>query len=82
MQQSHPDLNLRKGRTVTQSCIIATAKDEAPFLVEWLAHHLALGFDKILVATNDCTDGTDALLDAIGTAFPVYRVENPDVLPG
>ena len=37
-------------------------KDEAPFLLEWYAHHLAVGFTKILVYTNDCTDGTDDML--------------------
>ena len=37
-------------------------KDEAPFLLEWYAHHLAVGFTKILVYTNDCSDGTDGML--------------------
>ncbi|WP_340270472.1 glycosyltransferase family 2 protein [Sulfitobacter pontiacus] len=37
-------------------------KDEAPFLLEWYAHHLAVGFTKILVYTNDCSDGTDEML--------------------
>lgn len=37
-------------------------KDEAPFLLEWFAHHLAVGFTDILVYTNDCSDGTDTML--------------------
>ncbi len=37
-------------------------KDEASFLLEWYAHHLAVGFTKILVYTNDCSDGTDDML--------------------
>ncbi|MBF9044041.1 glycosyltransferase family 2 protein [Rhodobacterales bacterium HKCCE4037] len=37
-------------------------KDEAPFLLEWFAHHLAVGFTNILVYTNDCSDGTDTML--------------------
>ncbi|NKX43561.1 glycosyltransferase family 2 protein [Roseibacterium sp. KMU-115] len=37
-------------------------KDEAPFLLEWFAHHLAVGFTDILVYTNDCSDGTDDML--------------------
>lgn len=37
-------------------------KDEAPYLIEWFAHHLAVGFTDILVYTNDCTDGTDTML--------------------
>jgi hypothetical protein len=41
---------------------LSTMKDEAPFVVEWVAHHLALGFTDVVVYTNDCTDGTDTML--------------------
>lgn len=37
-------------------------KDEGPFLLEWIAHHLAVGFSRIVVYTNDCSDGTDQML--------------------
>ena len=40
-------------------------KDEAPFLLEWFAHHLAVGFTNILVYTNDCSDGTDTMLQRL-----------------
>lgn len=40
-------------------------KDEAPFLLEWVAHHLAVGFTDILVYTNDCTDGTVEMLQRL-----------------
>ncbi len=41
---------------------VSMMKDEAPFLLEWFAHHLAVGFTDILVYTNDCSDGTDTML--------------------
>ncbi len=41
---------------------VSMMKDEAPYLIEWFAHHLAVGFTDILVYTNDCTDGTDDML--------------------
>ena len=41
---------------------LSTMKDEGPFVVEWVAHHLALGFTEVMVYTNDCSDGTDMLL--------------------
>ena len=41
---------------------LSTMKDEGPFVVEWVAHHLAVGFTKLMVYTNDCSDGTDTLL--------------------
>jgi hypothetical protein len=45
--------------------LISSVKDEGPFLLEWVAHHLALGFDRVLLASNDCSDGSDRLLDAL-----------------
>lgn len=41
---------------------LSTMKDEGPTVVEWVAHHLAVGFTDLMVYTNDCTDGTDTLL--------------------
>jgi hypothetical protein len=41
---------------------VSTMKDEAPYVLEWVAHHLAVGFTDVLVYTNDCTDDTDTLL--------------------
>jgi hypothetical protein len=56
--------------------LITMMKDEGPYLLEWVAHHLALGFDHILVYTNDCRDRTDAILDRLGTMAPVIHREN------
>lgn len=44
---------------------ITCVRDEAPWLLDWIAHHAAHGFDHFLIASHDCTDGTDALLDAL-----------------
>ena len=41
------------------------AKDEGPYLLEWVAYHHLLGFTDILFLTNDCSDGTDEMLDAL-----------------
>jgi hypothetical protein len=41
---------------------VSTMKDEAPYVLEWVAHHLAVGFTDVLVYTNDCADDTDTLL--------------------
>ena len=30
--------------------------------MEWVAHHLAVGFTDLVVYTNDCSDGTDTML--------------------
>ena len=44
---------------------VSTMKDEGPYVLEWVAHHLAAGFTDVLVYTNDCTDGTDTMLQRL-----------------
>ncbi len=51
---------------------VSMMKDEGPFLLEWIAHHLAVGFTDIVVYTNDCSDGTDKMLmrlEELGLAY-------------
>lgn len=51
--------------------VLSTMKNEGAFLLEWVAHHKALGFDDLVICTNDCADGTDAMvlrLQALGLA--------------
>ncbi|APE43150.1 glycosyl transferase family 2 [Sulfitobacter alexandrii] len=38
-------------------------RNEGAFLLEWLAHHRAVGIDRFVVFSNDCDDGTDDMLD-------------------
>lgn len=45
--------------------ILTCMKNEGPFILEWVAYHLSIGFDHILVYTNDCEDGTGAILDRL-----------------
>ena len=45
-----------------QVTAVSMMKDEGPFVIEWVAHHLAVGFTDIVVYTNDCSDGTDDML--------------------
>ncbi|MFT4074937.1 MAG: glycosyltransferase family 2 protein [Asticcacaulis sp.] len=54
--------------------LICIAKDEGRFIAEWLAHNLALGFDRIFVFDNESTDETAATITRIGTAWPVERI--------
>lgn len=45
-----------------QVTAVSMMKDEGPFVLEWVAHHLAIGFTDLVVFTNDCSDGTDDIL--------------------
>jgi hypothetical protein len=41
-----------------KTTVITTMKNEGAFLLEWVAHHKALGFDSLVICTNDCDDPT------------------------
>ena len=56
---------------------ILGVKNEAPFLLEWLAHHRAVGFTDFLVYSNDCSDGTDAMLDRLAAMGWITHMPNP-----
>ncbi|WP_299983565.1 glycosyltransferase family 2 protein [uncultured Ruegeria sp.] len=45
--------------------LFSCARNEGPFILEWVAYHLLVGFDPILIYSNDSTDGTTELLDAL-----------------
>lgn len=55
---------------------IITVKNEAAFLLEWLAHHRAVGFTDFLVFSNDCNDGTDTMLDQLQSLGLLTHVRN------
>jgi hypothetical protein len=55
-----PARTLKPGST--GNVIVGCMKNEAPYIVEWVAYHRAMGVDNFLIYTNDCTDGTDEVL--------------------
>jgi hypothetical protein len=63
-----------RSNEVTKVCLVAIAKNEGKFLIEWLAHHLSLGFSEILVYDNESMDDTASILRSASKAFPVERV--------
>ena len=55
---------------------ILCVRNEAAFLLEWLAHHRAVGFDHFLVFSNDCDDGTDNMLDHLASLGGLTHIRN------
>ena len=45
--------------------LVTTMRNEGAHLLEWIAHHRAAGVSDFLVYTNDCEDGTEALLELL-----------------
>lgn len=58
-----PPRMLPKGST--GNVIVGCMKNEAPYIVEWVAYHRAIGVDNFLIYTNDCTDGTSEILNRL-----------------
>ena len=48
---------------------VTCVKNEGPFLLEWIAFNRVIGVTDFLFYSNDCTDGTDRLLDEQGRVF-------------
>jgi hypothetical protein len=56
---------------------VLTVRNEGAFLLEWLAHHGAVGFTDFLVFSNECTDGTDTMLDRLAELGHLTHIRNP-----
>lgn len=54
--------------------LFSAVKNEALFLVEWIAYHKVIGFDDFIIISNDCTDGTAELLDALDAAGEITHI--------
>ncbi|MBL4916635.1 glycosyltransferase family 2 protein [Szabonella alba] len=62
---------------------VTSMKDEGPFLLEWIAYHRLIGVTDFLIFSNDCSDGTDTLLDALASAGVVeHRRQTVDPAKG
>jgi hypothetical protein len=53
------------GKNQSGNVIVGCMKNEAPYIVEWVAYHRAMGVDNFLIYTNDCSDGTSEILDRL-----------------
>lgn len=60
---------------------VLTLRNEGAFLIEWIAHHRAVGVTDFLVFSNDCDDGTDAMLDRMAALGWLVHVPNPGPHP-
>ncbi|WP_420585774.1 glycosyltransferase family 2 protein [Ruegeria sp.] len=56
-----------------KTALVSCMKNEGPFVLEWVAYHKVMGFDDIYVVTNDCTDGTDHILERLQAMGVVHH---------
>lgn len=76
--RSGPDKSNRaEERRQMRITAVTCVKNEGPFLLEWIAFNTVIGVTDFLFYSNDCTDGTDALLDALAERGIVEHLPNP-----
>lgn len=56
---------------------VTCVKNEGPFLLEWIAFNRIIGVTDFLFYSNDCSDGTDLLLDRLAAHGIVRHLPNP-----
>ena len=52
------------------------ARNEAPYLKEWIEYHLMIGFDAFILMNDQSTDSTQCILDAYAEEGVVFRFED------
>jgi hypothetical protein len=55
--------------------VVAPAKQEAPYLLEWIAYHRALGVEQFVIGDNGGSDFTSELLLALDAAGLIVRLD-------
>ena len=57
--------------------LFSCMRNEAAYALEWVAYHRMIGFERIVVCSNDCEDNTPELLDALAEIGWVTHIPNP-----
>ena len=63
-------------RPTEPPAVVATARDDGPRLVEFVAHYRALGFGHVYLYSNDNADGSDALLSLLAEHGVITYIRN------
>lgn len=72
---TRPEHNTENPKFIIPTCM----KNEGPFLLEWIAYHRSIGVQDFVVFTNDCTDGSDQMLDRLDEMGVLTHLPNPAI---
>lgn|GEM_PF-658115 len=59
--------------------IAAIFKNEAPYILEWVAYHRAIGVERFYIADNNSDDGTTDILASLARAGIIVHIPFPHV---
>ncbi len=62
---------------MTPVALMSCMRNEGIHILEWLAYHRLIGFGPVVICSNDCDDGSDRLLDLLGTHGQIDHLPNP-----
>ncbi|MHC0054955.1 glycosyltransferase family 2 protein [Actibacterium sp. D379-3] len=57
--------------------LVSTMKNEGPYILEWIAYHRSIGFDDFVLFSNDCTDGSNLMLNRLDEMGVIHHFDNP-----
>lgn len=57
--------------------VVACMKDEGPFILEWISYYKSIGVTDFIILSNDCSDGTDDILDCLDEMGIIKHLPNP-----
>ncbi|WP_151718026.1 glycosyltransferase family 2 protein [Gemmobacter serpentinus] len=63
--------------TAPRAFLCGTAKNEGPYILEWVAHHLELGFTDIALYQNDSDDLTHEIMKTLEQVGAIRYFPNP-----
>ena len=73
---------IRRGVTPRRRlCMLATARNEGIYLLDWIAYHRSIGVEWFYIYSNDNHDASDGLLAALANAGIITWIRNT-VAPG
>jgi SAM-dependent methyltransferase len=58
--------------------VVAIVRNEAPYLLQWIAHYRVLGFEQITIYDNESNDGTPRILAPLARAGIINAVHWKD----
>lgn len=57
--------------------IVATLKNEAPYILEWISYHLSIGIKDFYIANNNSTDQTKEILEGLHNRNIIRYIDFP-----
>lgn len=63
-------------RPARNLCVLASARNEGIYLIEWIAYHKTIGADGIILYSNNNDDGSDVLLSHLAMSGEITWIRN------